>query len=162
MQAHIAAQDDDMWFVITDGPMKIMKDNTAMAITAGAAQWIEKTRFEYTTEDKKKENLYNVAKLATGYLLYDVASLLASGCKLPADSCDCSLKQSAKSDDVTDDVINTNPSADSPARLRFILCASLHLLIPIANAKRCRSNLFTRHRFAIANFKYQLLVEALC
>ncbi|KZV58372.1 hypothetical protein F511_15495 [Dorcoceras hygrometricum] len=43
MQAHLAAQDDDMWFVITDGPMKIMKANTVMAITAGATQWIEKT-----------------------------------------------------------------------------------------------------------------------
>ncbi|KZV14485.1 hypothetical protein F511_42952 [Dorcoceras hygrometricum] len=88
--------------------------------------------------------------------------LLASGCKLPADSCDCSLKPSAEYDDVTDDVINTNPSADSPARRRIISCAQLHLLILIANAKRCRSNLFTRHRFALANFKYQLLVEALC
>ncbi|KZV57179.1 hypothetical protein F511_13071 [Dorcoceras hygrometricum] len=38
---------------------------------------------------------------------------LASGCKLPADSCDWSLKPSAEYDDVTDDVINTNPSADS-------------------------------------------------
>ncbi|KZV17898.1 Fiber protein Fb17 [Dorcoceras hygrometricum] len=42
--------------------MKIMKANTVMEITAGAAQWIEKTRMEYTSEDKKKENLDNVAK----------------------------------------------------------------------------------------------------
>ncbi|KZV23871.1 hypothetical protein F511_30543 [Dorcoceras hygrometricum] len=34
MQDHLAAQDDDMWYIITDGPMKIMKANTAMAITA--------------------------------------------------------------------------------------------------------------------------------
>ncbi|KZV35725.1 hypothetical protein F511_38369 [Dorcoceras hygrometricum] len=33
MQEHIAAQNDDMWYVITDGPMKIMKANTAMDIT---------------------------------------------------------------------------------------------------------------------------------
>ncbi|KZV32235.1 hypothetical protein F511_27335 [Dorcoceras hygrometricum] len=39
--------------------------------------------------------------------------LLASGCKLPADSCVWSLKPSAEYDDVTDDVINTNPSDDS-------------------------------------------------
>ncbi|KZV34626.1 hypothetical protein F511_27327 [Dorcoceras hygrometricum] len=52
MQARLAAQDDDMWFVITDGPMNIMKANTAIAITAGAPQWIEKTRFEYTAEIK--------------------------------------------------------------------------------------------------------------
>ncbi|KZV38544.1 hypothetical protein F511_20258 [Dorcoceras hygrometricum] len=62
MQAHLAAQDDDMWFVITDGPMKIMKANNAIAITEGAPQWVEKRRFEYTTEDKKKSNLDNVAK----------------------------------------------------------------------------------------------------
>ncbi|KZT76164.1 hypothetical protein F511_46811 [Dorcoceras hygrometricum] len=61
MQAHLAALDDDMWFFITDGPMKIMKANTAMAITAGAPQWIEKTKLEYTPEDKKKANLDNVA-----------------------------------------------------------------------------------------------------
>ena len=28
MQAHLAALDDDMWYVITDGPMKILKLNT--------------------------------------------------------------------------------------------------------------------------------------
>ncbi|KZV57351.1 hypothetical protein F511_33602 [Dorcoceras hygrometricum] len=33
-----------------------------MAITAGAPQWIEKTKMEYTEEDKKKDNLDNVAK----------------------------------------------------------------------------------------------------
>ncbi|KZV42970.1 hypothetical protein F511_42547 [Dorcoceras hygrometricum] len=62
MQAHIAGQDDDMWFVITDGPMKIMKANTAIAITAGAPQWLEKTILEYTPEDKKKANLDNVVQ----------------------------------------------------------------------------------------------------
>ncbi|KZV44383.1 methyltransferase-like protein 13-like [Dorcoceras hygrometricum] len=36
------------------------------------------------------------------------------------------------------------------------------LLILIANAKRCRSNLFKRHRFAIANFTYHLLNLCLC
>ncbi|KZV31051.1 hypothetical protein F511_24073 [Dorcoceras hygrometricum] len=62
MQAPLAAQDGDMWFVITDGPMKIMKTNTAIAISAGAPQWIEKTRMEWTSEDKKKANLDNVDK----------------------------------------------------------------------------------------------------
>ncbi|KZV22005.1 hypothetical protein F511_41337 [Dorcoceras hygrometricum] len=46
-------------------------------------------------------------------LLYDVASSCVWMYKLPADSCVCSLKPSAEYDDVTDDVINTNPSADS-------------------------------------------------
>ncbi|KZV15744.1 hypothetical protein F511_08940 [Dorcoceras hygrometricum] len=62
MQAHLAAQDDDMWFVITDGPKNKMKANTTMAITAGASQCIENTRMEYTPEDKKNANLDNVAK----------------------------------------------------------------------------------------------------
>ena len=62
MQAHLAAQDDDMWYVITDGPMKILKTNTAVAITEGAPQRIEKPRDEWTTEDKRKANLDNVAK----------------------------------------------------------------------------------------------------
>ncbi|XP_073016746.1 uncharacterized protein [Primulina eburnea] len=62
MQAHLAAHDDDMWFVITDGPMKIMKANTAVGVTEGAPQMIEKHRSEWTAEDKKKANLDNVAK----------------------------------------------------------------------------------------------------
>ncbi|KZV46154.1 hypothetical protein F511_23890 [Dorcoceras hygrometricum] len=53
MQAHLAAQDDDMWSVITDGPIKIMKANTAIAISAGAPEWVEKRRYEYTTEEKR-------------------------------------------------------------------------------------------------------------
>ncbi|KZV50837.1 hypothetical protein F511_20991 [Dorcoceras hygrometricum] len=32
MQVHLEAQDDDIWFVITNGPMKIPKVNTALAI----------------------------------------------------------------------------------------------------------------------------------
>ncbi|XP_075475692.1 uncharacterized protein LOC142509651 [Primulina tabacum] len=62
MKAHISAQDDDMWFVITDGPLKILKPNTAIAVTEGAPQMLEKQRSEWTSEDKKKENLNNVAK----------------------------------------------------------------------------------------------------
>ncbi|XP_073122556.1 uncharacterized protein [Henckelia pumila] len=62
MQTHLSAQDDDMWYIITDGPMKIMKANTAIAITEGAPQMIEKHRSEWTTEDKKKENLDIVAR----------------------------------------------------------------------------------------------------
>ncbi|KZV44301.1 hypothetical protein F511_26209 [Dorcoceras hygrometricum] len=61
MQAHIAAQDDDMWSVITDGPMKIMKVNTAIAISEGAPEYVEKKRDEYTNEEKKKANLDNVS-----------------------------------------------------------------------------------------------------
>ncbi|KZV22894.1 hypothetical protein F511_38936 [Dorcoceras hygrometricum] len=61
-QAHLAAKDDDMWSVITDGPMKIMKINIAFATSDGAPEYVEKTRHEYTNEDKKKTNLDNVAR----------------------------------------------------------------------------------------------------
>ncbi|KZV21306.1 hypothetical protein F511_25628 [Dorcoceras hygrometricum] len=50
MQAHLAAQDDDMWFVNTDGLIKIMKPNTTMS------------RLEWMSEDKNKANLDNVTK----------------------------------------------------------------------------------------------------
>ncbi|XP_075489523.1 uncharacterized protein LOC142528365 [Primulina tabacum] len=66
MQAHLAAQDDDVWYVITDGPMKILKVNTAVAMTDGAPRRMEKPREEWTAEDKKKTNLDNVVK----YILY--------------------------------------------------------------------------------------------
>ncbi|XP_073138474.1 uncharacterized protein [Henckelia pumila] len=48
MQAHLSAQDDGMWYVVIDGPMKITKINIAVAI--------------WTTEDKKKAKLDNVSK----------------------------------------------------------------------------------------------------
>ncbi|XP_073121990.1 uncharacterized protein [Henckelia pumila] len=42
--------------------MKILKVNTTVAITGGEPQMVEKPRMEWTTEDKKKANLDNVAK----------------------------------------------------------------------------------------------------
>ncbi|KZV16981.1 hypothetical protein F511_28395 [Dorcoceras hygrometricum] len=39
-----------------------MKANTAIAISAGAPEWVEKRRYEYTNEEKKKSNLDNVAR----------------------------------------------------------------------------------------------------
>ncbi|XP_073120766.1 uncharacterized protein [Henckelia pumila] len=62
MQAHLSSLDDDMWFVITDGPLTITKVNTAIALSGGSPQDIEKPRIECTAEDKKKANLDNVAK----------------------------------------------------------------------------------------------------
>ncbi|XP_075507491.1 uncharacterized protein LOC142544317 [Primulina tabacum] len=62
MQAHLAAQDDDRWFVITNGPLKILKPNTTIAVTEDAQEMVEKQRSEWTSEDKKKANLDNVAK----------------------------------------------------------------------------------------------------
>ncbi|XP_075479384.1 uncharacterized protein LOC142520266 [Primulina tabacum] len=42
--------------------MKILKANTAVAITDGAPHCIEKPREEWTAEDKRKANLDNAAK----------------------------------------------------------------------------------------------------
>ncbi|KZV15620.1 hypothetical protein F511_40430 [Dorcoceras hygrometricum] len=39
-----------------------MKVNTAIAITEGGPEYVEKKRYEYTNEDKKKANLDNVAR----------------------------------------------------------------------------------------------------
>ncbi|XP_073137871.1 uncharacterized protein [Henckelia pumila] len=62
MQAHLSALDDDMWFVITDGPLEITKVNTVIALSGGGPQYIEKPRIEWTADDKKKANLDNIAK----------------------------------------------------------------------------------------------------
>ncbi|KZV31422.1 hypothetical protein F511_07987 [Dorcoceras hygrometricum] len=57
MQAHLAALVDEMCAVITEGPLKIMKPNLAFATSNGEPQFLEKSRHEYTGEDKKKANL---------------------------------------------------------------------------------------------------------
>ncbi|XP_075486331.1 uncharacterized protein LOC142525934 [Primulina tabacum] len=51
-----------MWFVITNGPLKILKPNKAIDVTEGAPQMVQKQRSDWTSEDKKKENLNNVSK----------------------------------------------------------------------------------------------------
>ncbi|KZV19731.1 hypothetical protein F511_35586 [Dorcoceras hygrometricum] len=48
MQVHLAALDDEMWAIITKGPLKIMKSNLAFAISNGEPQFLEKSRHEYT------------------------------------------------------------------------------------------------------------------
>ena len=62
MESHLAALDDDMWFVITDGPIKITKVVIFTDTTDGTSQTTAKPRSEWTAEDKKKNNLDNVAK----------------------------------------------------------------------------------------------------
>ncbi|KZV31311.1 hypothetical protein F511_41557 [Dorcoceras hygrometricum] len=42
MQAHLAAMLCEMWNVITDGPLKIMKPNLAFSVSNGEAQFLEK------------------------------------------------------------------------------------------------------------------------
>ncbi|KZV40503.1 pentatricopeptide repeat-containing protein mitochondrial [Dorcoceras hygrometricum] len=77
-----------------------------------------------------KYHLLVNSSLRLDFLLYDVASLLRldvqATCWYLATA---GLKPSAEYDDVTDDVINAKPSADSSARRRFISFSSLHLLI---------------------------------
>ena len=60
MKSHLGALDDDMWHVITNGPIKIMKAGTSTD-AEGGSQLVEKPRSEWTTEDKRKNNLDNIA-----------------------------------------------------------------------------------------------------
>lgn len=83
MQAHLVAQDDDLWFVITDRPMKIMKANTALAMSDGAPHRVKKPRNEWTTEDKGKEILDNVAKTFYKRLLIRLPSARSKCVILP-------------------------------------------------------------------------------
>ena len=62
MHSHLAALDDDMWYVITDGPIKITKVFPSTNVTEGSSQTMEKPGAEWTAEDKKKNNLDNIAK----------------------------------------------------------------------------------------------------
>ncbi|KZV53139.1 hypothetical protein F511_16474 [Dorcoceras hygrometricum] len=77
-----------------------------------------------------KYHLLVNSSLRLDLLLYDVASFLRldvqATCWYLATA---GLKPSADCDDVTDDVINAKPSADSSARRRFIFFTSLYLLI---------------------------------
>ncbi|MDQ9781213.1 hypothetical protein, partial [Serratia marcescens] len=50
-----------MWYVITDGPMEIMKA-VPPTTPGGETTYVKKPRHEWTTEDKKKNNLDCVAK----------------------------------------------------------------------------------------------------
>ncbi|KZV30148.1 putative folate-biopterin transporter 4-like [Dorcoceras hygrometricum] len=80
---------------------------------------------------QRKEHLLNresktLSSLRLDFLLYDVASLLRldvqATCWYLATA---GLKPSTEYDDVTNDVINAKPSADSSARRRFISFTSL-------------------------------------
>ncbi|XP_047326629.1 uncharacterized protein LOC124930317 [Impatiens glandulifera] len=51
-----------MWYVINDGPMKILKVSTAKTSIDGSPEMREKSRFVWTAEDKRKANLDNVTK----------------------------------------------------------------------------------------------------
>ncbi|MDQ9783054.1 hypothetical protein, partial [Serratia marcescens] len=53
--------DDDMWYVITDGPIEITKLAPPTA-EGGEQTAMAKPRANWTTEDKKKNNLDRVAR----------------------------------------------------------------------------------------------------
>ncbi|KZV54802.1 hypothetical protein F511_04424 [Dorcoceras hygrometricum] len=79
---------------------------------------------------------------ATGILRLDASACdwMCKACvwmnKLPADSCDCFLKPSAEYDDVTNDVINANPSAESSS-LHLFRCFALLLKLQILRLESC-------------------------
>ena len=50
-----------MWYVITDGPMKIVKVIQSTE-ECGESRAIEKPRIDWTVEDKRRANLDTVAK----------------------------------------------------------------------------------------------------
>ena len=62
MQSHLAALDDDMWYVITDGPIKITKVVLSSNAAEVVSQTTEKLRSGWSAEDKKKNNFDSVAK----------------------------------------------------------------------------------------------------
>ncbi|MDQ9783678.1 hypothetical protein, partial [Serratia marcescens] len=61
MEGHLSALDDDMWYVIANGPLEIMKIIPS-TLEGGEPRIIEKPRIEWTMEDKKKNNLDRIAK----------------------------------------------------------------------------------------------------
>lgn len=52
---------DDMFYVIDDDQIKILKANKVVSLTKGAPQMVEKHQLEWTADDKKKTNLDNVS-----------------------------------------------------------------------------------------------------
>ncbi|XP_019154262.1 PREDICTED: uncharacterized protein LOC109150732 [Ipomoea nil] len=63
MQALLCSIHDEMWDVITTGPITVMMANTqAAAQGAGAEQIIPKPKDQYTSEDRTRANLDNIAR----------------------------------------------------------------------------------------------------
>ncbi|XP_019184498.1 PREDICTED: uncharacterized protein LOC109179453 [Ipomoea nil] len=63
MQALLCSIHDEMWDVITTGPITVMMENTQAAVQgAGAEQMIPKPKDSYTSEERTRANLDNVAR----------------------------------------------------------------------------------------------------
>ncbi|KZV23043.1 hypothetical protein F511_25057 [Dorcoceras hygrometricum] len=120
-------------FIATAGSLKLW---TGCAVACvWLYSWLDQTLATgycdwLSTQRASAESQGQNAVLETDFLLYDVASLLRldvqATCWYLATA---GLKPSVDYDDVTDDVINAKPSADSLARRRFISFTSFHLLI---------------------------------
>ncbi|XP_047339897.1 uncharacterized protein LOC124943438 [Impatiens glandulifera] len=61
MQAYLAALDNDIWYVITDDPIKIMKASSTTT-PDGTPEMKEKPWSEWKAEDNRKNNLDNMEK----------------------------------------------------------------------------------------------------
>ncbi|KZV58688.1 hypothetical protein F511_18004 [Dorcoceras hygrometricum] len=55
MQAHLAALDDEMWVVLTEGPLKIMKPNLAFAISNASLNSLRRPDMSIQVKIKRKQ-----------------------------------------------------------------------------------------------------------
>ncbi|XP_031095135.1 uncharacterized protein LOC115999425 [Ipomoea triloba] len=62
MQVHLSALRDEMWEVISNGPVEILNANTAFVLSPDAPQYIQKRKPEWTSNDRIRNNLNNIAK----------------------------------------------------------------------------------------------------
>ncbi|KAL8456771.1 hypothetical protein ACS0TY_034860 [Phlomoides rotata] len=81
MQAHLSSMNDEIWPVIEDGPLVIMKSNTSNAQTAETVQIIPKPKNEWIEEDKRRNNLDNVAKNTIYHTLDKIVFSKIKQCK---------------------------------------------------------------------------------
>ncbi|KAL6568829.1 hypothetical protein OROHE_003570 [Orobanche hederae] len=65
MEVHLIAMHEEMIFVIQDGPIKIMKANTATRVEGQEHEvYVEKDHDQWTTNDRKRANLDNIVNNA--------------------------------------------------------------------------------------------------
>ncbi|XP_031124300.1 uncharacterized protein LOC116027010 [Ipomoea triloba] len=61
MQVYLSALHDEMWEVISDGPIKILKVNPSSEQSSTTPSYISKQKVEWTPEDRIRNNLDNIA-----------------------------------------------------------------------------------------------------
>ena len=62
MLAYLSALHDEMVEVISTGPVKILMVNTAAEQTKDTPKYVPKPKEEWTSDDRKRNNLDNIAK----------------------------------------------------------------------------------------------------